>query len=68
MIVAHPNDYTPGDGWQNNVTRAMEGVVPHAFRGLLDKLFIPNLDIEKSVDKEAEKAGGEQSDQRHGGW
>ena len=40
----------------------------HAVRGLLDKLLTPNLDIEKSVEEEAKKAGGKHSDQRRLGW
>ena len=47
VIAAHPDDYVPGDGWQDNVVRAMEGIVPHTARGLLDKLLTPNSEIGK---------------------
>jgi hypothetical protein len=69
VIAAHPDDYAPGDGWQDNVVRAMEGIVPHTVRGLLDKLLTPNLEIEKPPGGEAEgKSDDEHSDQRRLGW
>ena len=69
VIAAHPDDYAPGDGWQDNVVRAMEGIVPHTARGLLDKLLTPNPEIEKSLSGEAKMAeDNKHSDQRRLGW
>jgi hypothetical protein len=69
VIAAHPDDYAPGDGWQDNVVRAMAGIVPHTARGLLDKLLVPNLEIDQLSGGEAEKVpGGKSRDQRRLGW
>jgi hypothetical protein len=69
VIAAHPEDYAPGDGWQDNVVRAMEGIVPHTARGLLDQLLAPNLEKEKSAREEQEKVPDfDKSDQRRLGW
>jgi len=69
VIAAHPDDYAPGDGWQDNVVQAMEGIVPHTARGLLGQLLTPNLGIENPVGKEAGKVqGGKHNDRRRLGW
>jgi hypothetical protein len=69
IIAAHPEDYASGDGWQDNVVRAMEGIVPHTARGLLDKLLTPNQEIEKPPGGEAKKTpSNEHSDRRRLGW
>lgn len=69
VIAAHPDDYAPGDGWQDNVLRAMEGIVPHTARGLLNKLLTPDQEIEKRLSGAApKKQGSQQSDQRRLGW
>jgi len=69
IIAAHPEDYAAGDGWQDNVVRAMAGIVPHTARGLLDKLLTPNLEIERPPGGEAQKTpGDEHRDRRRLGW
>jgi len=69
IIAAHPEDYAPGDGWQDNVVRAIEGIVPHNVRGLLKKLLTPDPEIENPPGGEAQKTpGDEHSDRRRLGW
>ena len=69
VIAAHPADYAPGDGWQDNVVRAMEGIVPHTARGLLDKLLTPNQERDYDADRQTEKKqGSAHPDQRRLGW
>ena len=69
IIAAHPEDYASGDGWQDNVVRAMEGIVPHTARGLLDKLLTPNLEIEKPSGEESKRTpSDEHSNRRRLGW
>ena len=69
IIAAHPEDYVPGEGWQENVVRAMEGIVPHTARGLLGKLLTPNLDIERPPGGAAGGTPqGQQGDRRRLGW
>lgn len=69
VIAAHPDDYAPGEGWQDNVVRAMEGIVPHTARGLLDKLLVPNLEMDpRSGEKVEEGQGSKSQDERRLGW
>jgi hypothetical protein len=66
VIAAHPETYLPGDGWQARVVQAMEGLVPHSVRGLLDKLLTPNPKIENLAGGEAPDR--EHNDRRRLGW
>jgi hypothetical protein len=69
IIALHPEDYAPGDGWQDQVVRAMEELVPHTARGLLGKLLTPNLETVKPPDDEVGgKPDHEHSDRRRLGW
>ena len=70
VIDAHPESYAPADGWQDNMVRTMEGIVPVASPGLLNKLLAPNPDIE---DREYHGSLGlptdpNQGDRRRLGW
>ena len=70
VIDAHPESYAPADGWQDDMVRTMEGIVPLASRGLLNKLLAPNPDIE---DTEYPGSSGQITDQNQGdrrrlGW
>ena len=67
---AHPESYAAADGWQDDMVRTMEGIVPVASRGLLNKLLAPNPDIE---DREYPGSLGlpmdpNQPDRRRLGW
>ena len=44
VIVAHPQDYASPDGWQEQAVRALTGLVPPKFRGLLSELLAPSKD------------------------
>ncbi len=69
VIAAHLRDYAHGDGWQDDVVRAMEDIVPYSVRGLLDKLLTPNLDIEPPVVREpGNEPDTQNSDRRRLGW
>jgi len=69
IIAAHPEDYASGEGWQDQVVRAMEGLAPHTARGLLGKLLTPNPEIEQLTVREAgEKPDSGRSDRRRLGW
>ena len=65
MIEAHPQDYASGEGWQENVVQTMEGIVPYAARGLLDKLLVPNPKFAKGAKQEK---ADEQKNNRRLGW
>lgn len=41
VIAAHPQDYASPDGWQEQAVRALTGLVPPKFRGLLSELLAP---------------------------
>jgi len=44
VIAAHPQDYASPDGWQEQAVRALTGLVPPKFRGLLSELLAPGMD------------------------
>ncbi|MGD9091558.1 MAG: type IV secretory system conjugative DNA transfer family protein [Anaerolineales bacterium] len=69
VIAAHPTSYAQADGWQEDVVRALEGIVPYSARGLLGKLLTPNPNIESRIEKDTEKSGGrEDANSRRLGW
>jgi hypothetical protein len=67
VIAAHPDVYLPGVGWQDDVVRSLEGIVPQAVRGLLDKLLTPDGEMEGPSPGEGEREGVE-GDPRRLGW
>ena len=40
VITAHPQDYAPAGDWQADAVHALETLVPHKQRGMLDELFM----------------------------
>jgi hypothetical protein len=44
VIAAHLQDYASPDGWQEQAVRALTGLVPPKFRGLLSELLAPGMD------------------------
>jgi hypothetical protein len=41
VIAAHPQDYAPADGWQEQAVAALVELVPFAYQQLLSELFVP---------------------------
>lgn len=68
VIAAHPEIYAPGDGWQEDVVRTMEGIVPYNARGLLDKLLTPKSEFGSSFDERDRTSDQERDDMRRLGW
>jgi hypothetical protein len=66
VIEAHPTDYVSGEGWREDVVRAMEGIVPYSVRGLLDKLLVPAPKFEIPVIDSREERGTGKDDRRLG--
>jgi hypothetical protein len=58
VIAAHPGDYAPADGWQEQAVQALQEIVPYSYRGLLSELLTPmvqptnmNLSPQESADR-----------------
>ncbi|MEJ2708925.1 MAG: type IV secretory system conjugative DNA transfer family protein [Anaerolineales bacterium] len=41
VIAAHPQDYAPADGWQEQTVAALSELVPFAYQQMLSELFAP---------------------------
>jgi hypothetical protein len=67
LFAAHPDVYLPGVGWQDDVVRSLEGIVPQAVRGLLDKLPTPDGEMQAPSPEGGEREGVE-GDPRRLGW
>jgi hypothetical protein len=63
VIVAHPQDYASPDGWQEQAVRALTGLVPPKFRGLLSELLAPSNVVAHLATKDGFDAplGGEET-------
>jgi hypothetical protein len=44
VIDAHPEDYLPGDGWQERAVAMLSSMVPPAYQGYLSEMFRGNKD------------------------
>jgi hypothetical protein len=66
VIETHPQDYAAGEGWQENVVRTMEGIVPYGARGLLDNLLVPNAKFEVTIVSKGNEETGREKDRRLG--
>jgi hypothetical protein len=63
VITAHPQDYASPDGWQEQAVRALTGLVPPKFRGLLSELLTPSNVVAHLATKDGFDAplGGEET-------
>jgi hypothetical protein len=41
VIAAHPQDYAPAEGWQEQAVSALVELVPFAYQQMLSELFVP---------------------------
>ncbi len=44
VIAAHPEDYAPAGGWQEQAVAALVELVPFAYQQMLSELFVPTGD------------------------
>jgi len=68
VIAAHAEDYAPAYGWQDDVVRAMESIVPPSARGLLGKLLTPDAGFAKTSSVGGKELGQAGDDPRRLGW
>lgn len=48
VIIAHPNDYLPADGWQEKASRVLENMLPGALSRLLDEFLAVRMENQEA--------------------
>jgi len=49
VIAAHPNDYLPADGWQENASKMLEDMLPAALAKLLDEFLAVRIEEQNNT-------------------